>query len=392
MKFLTNIFIFVFTVNFSTKATAQEFTPEDLIIDAIECAGNERTECEIIKNEIYLSPGDRLNEEEIKNAKIRLQLLNLFKSVNLNLAKGDLRGHVVLNVEVVEDSPVFSETSIRTGPLGRSNSYGDLSWQVGHRNLFGKGKILQATISPNEFLKINDSPFMGTLEYIDPHLFGHKKYFFNARIDRTVFKQKNNQDSYTVADQSTQTEINVGRRVFDFSYLSIGTSKNYYQYSYRTDLYETEFKKNTLENDSWNVTYGWNSEDDSYFTTEGSVFSFSYYKTDYPYQSKNYLLFSKFYKTVALNQKNFIQFGLNERYDADRSSNIINFNLQWAYQLRRGEFGKPITDARFSITPLLANYRDANGITHEEKGVDLSLLMDTNSFGIVKLSTFFWGL
>jgi len=60
---------------------ASEFSPNDLIIDQIECVGNETTSCDLIQKEIYLNAGEKVNEEDLSNAKIRLQLKNLFTSV-----------------------------------------------------------------------------------------------------------------------------------------------------------------------------------------------------------------------------------------------------------------------------------------------------------------------
>lgn len=393
MKFLTHFLSFILILQFHVKSLAQESTPEDLIIDAIECNGNTRTNCEIIKSEIYLNPGDQLNEEEVKNAKFRLQLLNLFKSVDLNLVKGSQRGHVVLNVEVVEDSPLFSETSFYAGPLERSDMYRSLSVKVGHRNLLGQGKVLQATISPNDLLKINDSAFNGAIEYIDPHLFGYKKLFFNARFDHYLYKDKNNNDDdYVIDKYENKLTTDLGLRVFDFSHVSIGTIKDYSYYLFRESLTQSSFQSKMQERNTYTFNYGWNSQDDYYFPTEGSTFDITYYKTDYNFYEKNYYLISDFRKNFLLNHKNIFVFGVRDNYSADSGSNTINLNLQWNYQLRRAASEESITDARLSISPLYAHFRNSDGNVTEYKGIDLGLLMDTKSFGIIRLSTFFMGL
>jgi outer membrane protein assembly factor BamA len=108
--------ILILSVLFNVTSVWAEdsYSPENLVIDNIICSGNVTTDCKIIGRELYLEPGQKISEVEITNARIRLSLLGLFDAVNIQLKKGQERGHVVVDVGVIEGSPYFSQ--IRAGP------------------------------------------------------------------------------------------------------------------------------------------------------------------------------------------------------------------------------------------------------------------------------------
>lgn len=384
MKYLT---ILAVTALFaSAKAYSKEFEPEDLVIDGIECTGNALTDCEIIKREIYLNTGNKVNEEEIKNAKIRLQLLNLFKSVNLSLKKGIERGHVVLNVDVVEANPLFSETSITHSGSSSLGTNAGLAVKLGHRNLFGKGKILQGTLTQDVLTNPQDKIYSGTLEYIDPHLFGHKKYFLSANLSRFFINDSGN-NGYLVAPKDYTTfAFNLGRRFFDFSHVSIGTLKSYWTQLSRNATNEPfhEFKDGST---AYTINYGWNSEDDSYFPTEGSRFDLTYYKKA---SGNSYSTLTEFKQNFSLNEKNILSLHLKESFTSDfENHHNAELGFEWAYQLRRAQAGSAVTDARFFVKPSVnySTYSESFG-----KGVDAGFLVDSESLGIIKFTTFYRGL
>src|SRR5690349_8451433 len=76
-----------------SKGFAEEvITPDQLKVEDVICTGNERTQCDLIKSELRLSPGDQVDEAEIRSGKIRIGLLGLFKEVDISLKKGSQRG------------------------------------------------------------------------------------------------------------------------------------------------------------------------------------------------------------------------------------------------------------------------------------------------------------
>jgi len=361
----------IFLGLFSLRAMGQETEPENLIIDSIECSGNENTDCEIIKKEIYLNPGDNINEDEIQNAKIRLQLLGLFKSVDLSLSKGSERGHVILKTEVKEASPYFSETTINR----------TVTFKGGHRNLFGLGKVLQLSFEPAQGVFDNYGSSAGSIEYIDPHLFGQKKYFFNSRLN--YFKNENSDNYFGVINETT-LDAHIGWRFFDFSYLTAGVYKSIYNvksYDDSTGLIE----KKREERSGYKFNYGWDSEDDSYFPTDGSRFDLTYFKWN-DRDDKGQLK-TNFKKNWAWDAKNIFAvnlgylLGLNQYYYHDQK-----IGMEWNYQIRRGETSRSITDLRFNLNAYITRSISDSMFFSSFKTIETGLLFDTKDFGIIRLS------
>src|SRR5258707_10055422 len=54
---------------------------QHLTVEALRCRGNINTSCRFILGSVYLTAGDRLNEEELRNAQLRLSWLRNFNSV-----------------------------------------------------------------------------------------------------------------------------------------------------------------------------------------------------------------------------------------------------------------------------------------------------------------------
>ncbi|MCB0411380.1 MAG: hypothetical protein KDD22_02570 [Bdellovibrionales bacterium] len=233
-------------------AFAQDLEPQDLILDGISCEGNELTDCDVIQREVYLNPGQHLDEDEIENARIRLQLTGLFNQVHLRLEKSEMRGHVILVVEVEEASALFTETYLNVS----SFRHPPLSFTVGHRNLFGRGKILSASLNPSEMWDYTHPRSTNLLfNYTDPHLWGHKKYFMGAGsrfdfIDTSDIRDESNFSKLNSYGYS----VNFGRRFFDFSYFTIGRHHHEYNYKFRNNITTPYYeRKNTLNGTSLSV-------------------------------------------------------------------------------------------------------------------------------------------
>ena len=54
-----------------------------LVIEELQCRGNTATSCAYILSYMYLSAGNEVDEEEIRNAKFRLSALPNFTSVRI---------------------------------------------------------------------------------------------------------------------------------------------------------------------------------------------------------------------------------------------------------------------------------------------------------------------
>src|SRR5262245_60743548 len=158
----------------AATTTGQQLTVEDLA-----CRGNDTVSCTFILGQVYLSPGDPVDEEEIENARLRLSVLRNFSSVSIYLEKGSERGKARVIVEVVERSPINTESAF--GLLAFSpDIYQFTGLRLTHTNLFGTGKLFDARAS--EYWRVSGDRHearstAARVAYVDPHLFDSKRTF-----------------------------------------------------------------------------------------------------------------------------------------------------------------------------------------------------------------------
>lgn len=255
----------------SAHAPPPEESGDVLLVDELICRGNVATSCDFILGHIYLSSGDSVDENELSNARLRLSSLPSFESINIYLERGNARGHVRVVVEVVEADPNVREwlagTSLRSDDARQLLTGGRLT----HQNLFGTGKLLDAMLYASVPIDSFDRRgYVGRVQYVDPHWLDNKRMYFIAGLS-----------GYHSASEfiggggfkstSFGADVAIGRRIFDFSFLSLR-----YSYSVPADLKavgpdgrELPSVKST-DSHVMSATYGWNSEDDPYFPTRGS--------------------------------------------------------------------------------------------------------------------------
>lgn len=256
-------------------AAQETASAQPLVIEDIQCRGNATTSCNFILGYLYLAAGDRVDEEEIQNAKLRLTLLADFKKVDIYLERGSARGNARLIIEVIEADPIFTEFAFGTSARGDSLSQLAVA-RIGHQNVFGTGKLIDLTVSGR--LSIDDpvhEGFGASLRYADPHLFESKKYFMLTGVSYVDARDRNRHGNFSDA-QVLSAGATLGRRLWDFSYLTFG-------YGYSPVLHVDSggwshsglFTPDDDEGENRHaidVIYGWNSEDDYYFPTHGSAF------------------------------------------------------------------------------------------------------------------------
>jgi outer membrane protein assembly factor BamA len=254
-------------------AQADPASDPPLTVESLECRGNVHTSCRFILGHLYLSEGDRLDEEEIQNAKLRLLWLRNFSAVSIYLEKGTRRGRARIVVEVTEASTVNKELTL--GYFHSNGSIGQLlqgRWT--DQNLFGNGKVLDFKASLVTPLGGDrQKQALAQLSYVDPHLFDSKRYYFStdiAYLDTDVDRENGD----TIDIRQLALDLNFGRRLWDFSYLTAG-----FQYRPISDRFWSIRQDNGLfenttdtSHSSLIVAYGWNSRDDQYFPTRGSSF------------------------------------------------------------------------------------------------------------------------
>lgn len=361
--------------------------PNELVIDKIVCEGNSSTSCDLIQKEIYLNVGDKVNEEELSNAKTRLQLKNLFNSVNIFMKKSSERGHVYVVIEVIEGNPFFMEVEYGLEGSKYSN-YNRRNVSIGNRNLLGLGKIFRFTYSQNEFSWQNSKYFGATFSYLDPNLFGYKKLFFNlnAFFERPLSSPDST--DFVFYDKNDRYSALLGFRIFDFSYISISQMKKE-EVSRFPNSDEIATRKGIVDS----ITYGWNSEDDSYFSTSGSRFSLSYSLEHQQISTNSYLNQDRSYqylffkKNWALAPKNYVSISSNiyQLNDLTTPEYQSNSSLLYSYQLKDRLNGlgsrsrvffnvNPIANKDFSTVNLGAGY-----------------ITEFAGFGLLKLGLTYWG-
>jgi outer membrane protein assembly factor BamA len=261
---------------FAALAQAPASPDPPLIVEALECRGNAFTSCRFILGQLYLSEGDRVDEEEIENAKLRLLWMRNFSSVSIYLEKGSERGRARVIVEVVEASPVTKE--VTTGFFYQNGATGHLlqgRWT--DYNLFGNGKVLDfkaSTAVPLGGHRLQER--FAQLSYIDPHLFDTKRNFLSSSISY-IDLDVDRRNGDTIDIEQLAIDLTFGRRIWDFSYVTVG-----YQYRPVSDVFwrvrEEDGQFETHEEHSRSsliIAYGWNSEDDQYFPTRGSALQFT---------------------------------------------------------------------------------------------------------------------
>jgi outer membrane protein insertion porin family len=106
---------------------------ERAYVERIEIRGNTNTRDYVIRREFDLSEGDAFNQQEIAEAKRRLERLGYFSSVNITTAPGSAPDRVVVIVDVADQS---------TGNFGIGGGYAT----------GGEGFILEASIEEKNFL------------------------------------------------------------------------------------------------------------------------------------------------------------------------------------------------------------------------------------------------
>jgi outer membrane protein assembly factor BamA len=260
---------------FAGAQTVPSTMADPLTVENIGCVGNEGTSCDFIRDHLYLQPGDSLDEEEVRNAELRLSSLRNFASVKIRLEKGARRGAVIVVIEVDEASPITTEWLL--GGSSRPDSRrAVLAARVGYQNLFGEGKTVDLTGIIAEPVGGDDynEGYDVTLRYADPQLFGSRRYFAIASIGTHSTRYRDRFGNFTSLG-TTEFDLRVGRRFGDFSYVTIGAS-------HRPDLawtwgrWESDGAFRTKRADPQptkpNIAYGWSTEDDLHFPTHGTSF------------------------------------------------------------------------------------------------------------------------
>lgn len=261
---------------FQLLAQADE-AAASLQVQEIRCSGNANITCDFIRDHLYLKAGDHLDEEEIRNAELRLSALRNFDSVSIHLEKGAQRGQVIVVIGVTENSPIAMEW-VTGGSYRMEAGHVLAGGRIAHQNLFGEGKFADVTAVTRVPLsgKGRNETYDFVVRYADPLLFGSRRWYGIAAAGWHKGDYIDQYGNFASLD-TLQLDLAAGWRFADFSYLTSG-------FTYRPGLTLSTgrwLRDGTFETDngddleySFNLTYGWNSEDDLLFPTQGSTFTF----------------------------------------------------------------------------------------------------------------------
>ena len=132
-------------------------------VERIDIHGNTRTRDYVIRREFDIAEGDAYNKTLIDRAERRLKNLNYFKTVKISSKPGSAPDHVVLDVELAEQS---------TGDVSIAGGYSTTDgWlaevKVGESNFLGTGQTVKASVTYGQYaqgvdLSASEPYFLGT--------------------------------------------------------------------------------------------------------------------------------------------------------------------------------------------------------------------------------------
>jgi outer membrane protein insertion porin family len=146
-------------------------------VERIDIHGNTRTRDYVIRREFDIAEGDPYNKTLIDRAERRLKNLNYFKTVKISRLPGSVPDHVILDVEVAEQS-----TGDFTISGGYSTTDGLLAEvKVGDRNFLGGGKAVNASVTYGQYargldLSASEPYFLGTRVSAGIELYGRQNF------------------------------------------------------------------------------------------------------------------------------------------------------------------------------------------------------------------------
>ncbi len=360
-----------------------------LIVEDIHCRGNAVTSCQIILGYMHLAPGDRLDEDEIQDAKLRLSSLPNFVSIDIHLEKGSEKGRAIVIVEVVEADSVQNE--FVAGTSARLSSYSQtIEGRMADRNVFGTRDTLNVDfegIAPIGGLTRRG--VYSRLQFVDPKLLDSSKYFLIAGVT-----YQNTLIDYPGGgfDKTDQLGIDgsVGRRLFDYSYATLGyifrpisqSVSTFTRYSAITKAYAFSMDPDPNNNLGVYLGYGWDSEDDAYFPTHGSRLSSSFGLSSAWASVRFRKTWSSSPDSVWTVQVGGTP-GTQYRASLDESQ---DFSIAYGRRISAAESFGGIRHGRWYVEPGASYYgSSAYGRPQIEWGLKAGIRLDTKALGLVDL-------
>ena len=361
----------------SADSPSGDGTP--LTIERIACTGNVSTSCDFILGYLYSSAGDPVNETEIQNAKLRLQGLRNFSSVDIYLRRGSKRGRAIILVEVQEANPI--STAFTAATESRVASIGQVfSGRLTDYNLLGAGQILDFQLETRVPVRgATQRDTYAAAQYVEPHLLLSKRYYLTASLSYfdSHYELKNG-DLYT--ERMLAADATIGRRMWEFGYVAAGVQLRPIENVLCT--YHSGYGGFTTVRDislaAPELSFGWNTED-SDFPTRGSRLDITFTRTSVYMASGSAAGCGDatyfFRKTWRVGTRDFLSFWFQQPND---------FGITYAHDLALAS--NEIRRARWYVEPgnrWLGHRADGNGI--RELGIRAGMRLDTRLFGTIDL-------
>jgi len=249
-------------------------------VEGIQCNGNVATSCEFIRTQTAIAVGEPLDEVEVDRARLRLETLPNFRTVQVHLIKGSHKHWVIVVIDVTEANPITSAFAIGTLTqiIGQTAAVETFAARVTDHDLFGTGKILDlSVVLARPFVGGGGQESAARLQYSNPTLFDSRKYFFTAAVFYTEaglqFTNPSNllSGGGSYRNSGAGVDFSVGMHLDTYSYVTVGY--RYLQNTSRNDQYlVSDGVIQTFNSSPGNVllfTVGRNSEDDPSFPTHG---------------------------------------------------------------------------------------------------------------------------
>ncbi len=333
-------------VLFCQFVLAQDLPDKHRKIEKVECLGNIQLNCKFISRLVLLEAGDDIDPDNIEKYKFRLSALPYFKSVQIFIEEGSSPNFGIIKIQVVESSQVTKEI-LANAHLPQQVLMTVGLVRLGHHNLFGNGHAFELSVRGGKNGDKLSRAFVGfQARYVNPQLFDSQRFFLIANA-MTFAASYNYEKGEYYKSISDKVDLGFGYRFGYFSYIGMG-----YEHFLGSKVTERFLRSDgspslslfTRENSFKHGTiffYGWNSEDDQYFPTQGSRLVWNSYWYFSDLYSKSYFSTFGMRKTWSQSERSFWTLRLGDSPGTE-TRNPDDFPLQlsisFASKLDRGRW------------------------------------------------------
>jgi hypothetical protein len=257
-----------------------------------------------------------------------------------------------------------------------------------HQNLFGTGKVADAAfvaVTPiGDDDGVREQYELG-FRFADPNMFGSSRYFAVASAGLMNARRRDAYGNFSDFE-SYQFDVRVGRRFGAFSYVTVSFAlRPKLDWAFGEWQEEGTFEVTTRDDETGsNIIYGWNSEDDLYFPTQGTSFHVGV-GWDFgggSHLDRSHIQLRKTWRVADGFFAIKIGGGPSPEYRVSFEESQL-FALSYSRNLQSGD---TLTRGRWYVEPGFDRAgRNPQGAAVQEIGLKAGVRLDIASFGIVDL-------